>query len=267
MKRYSIFHVPVLSFFSKDLYRDVGLQWKGTGFVYLLLLLAICWIPVMIKLQRTFSNFIIKETPKIINQIPEITITNGEVSIKEPQPYYIKDPKTNEKIVIIDTTGAVTSLEDSKAIMLLTKTEVITQKSKFETRSYNLSNIKKFTLDQNKIKQWLNIIKKLLVPILFPLVILGSFAFRIIQLLIYAAIGMLFASWCKFKGTYQSLLRLAVVAVTPAIIIKTVLGMASIKLPLAGLWYFLCAMTYLFFIVKVISRVQKTQKKDIVDQA
>ena len=32
MRRYSIFHVPVMSFYSRALYRDVGLRWKGIGF-------------------------------------------------------------------------------------------------------------------------------------------------------------------------------------------------------------------------------------------
>ena len=36
MKRYSIFHPLILSFFSKSLYRDVGKHWRGTGLLYLL---------------------------------------------------------------------------------------------------------------------------------------------------------------------------------------------------------------------------------------
>jgi hypothetical protein len=266
MKQYSVFHVPVLSFFSKALYRDVGLQWKGTGFAYLLLLLAICWIPVIIKHQVIFSNFVDNEAPKIINQIPRITITNGKVSLEEPQPYYIKDPDTDEILIIIDTTGAVTSLENSKAIGLITKTKGIFKKNDFETRTFDLNNINKFIFDQNKIKRWLNTIKKILVPVFFPLAVLGSFLVRIIQLLIYAAIGMLFAYWCKLKGTYRLFLRLAAAAVTPAIIIKTILGIASIKLPLAGLWYFFCAMAYLFFCVKVIAQAQETQHVNTPDQ-
>ena len=45
MKRYSIFHPLVLSFFSKSLYRDVGKNWRGTGLLYLLLIIALLWIP------------------------------------------------------------------------------------------------------------------------------------------------------------------------------------------------------------------------------
>ncbi|TKJ38924.1 MAG: hypothetical protein CEE38_04300 [Planctomycetes bacterium B3_Pla] len=82
-KTYSIFHIPVFSFFSKELYRDVGMHWKGVNFLYLLLLLAICLLPTTIKMYIGFANFANNEAPAIIEQIPEITINNGKVSINE----------------------------------------------------------------------------------------------------------------------------------------------------------------------------------------
>jgi hypothetical protein len=45
-------------------------------------------------------------------------------------------------------------------------------------------------------------------------------------------------------------LRLAVVAVTPAILVATLLDAASINLPFGGLWYFLATMGYLAFGIK-----------------
>jgi hypothetical protein len=90
--------------------------------------------------------------------------------------------------------------------------------------------------------------------VLFPLAVLGSFAFRIVQALFYAAIGMMFSSWCKSKIPYISLIRLAVVAVTPCIIIKTVLGILQVNIPVAGLRYFLIAIGYLFFAVRTVTK-------------
>jgi hypothetical protein len=243
-----------MSFFSKDLYRDVAFQWKGTGFAYLLLLLTICWIPSIVKLHVGLANFVDNEAPKIVSQIPTISIVDGKASIQESQPYYIKDPETGEALVIIDTTGAISSLEGTKAIVLFTKTQATFKENDIETRAFSFGNIDKFTLDQEMISGWLNVARKLAVPVLFPLVVLGSFAFRIVQVLVYAAIGMLFALWCKAKMSYISLIRLAVVAVTPCIIIKTVLGALQVNIPVAGFWYFLIAIGYLFFAVRIASQ-------------
>jgi hypothetical protein len=261
MKRYSIFHIPVMSFFSKELYADIGLHWKGTCFGYLFLLLAICWIPGMFEINAAMSNFIKKEAPKIISQVPAFSIVNGEASINEPQPYYIKEPDTGKPLVIIDTTGKITSLEGSEAMGLVTKTKAVFKKSTVETRTFDFSGIKEFNLDQNRITGWLNIAKKLLIPVLYPICVLGSFVGRIIQVLIYAAIGLLFAFWCKSKLSYGGLVRSAVAAITPFIIIRTILGALQVSLPFAGLWYFLGAMAYLFFGVKAVSQEQSMMQQ------
>jgi hypothetical protein len=254
MKRYSIIHVPALSFFSKALYRDVCFHWKGTGFAYLLLLLAVCWIAPIVKLHVGLSDFVDKVAPKIVSQVPTISIINGKASIKEPQPYSIMDPETGKTLVVIDTTGSTSSLEGTKAIGLVTSTQAIFKKSKIETRTFSFNDIEQFTLDKDKITGWLDTAKTFVAAALYPLAVLGSFIVRIIQLLIYAVIGMLFASWCKGNRTYGELLRLSVVAVTPCIIVKTILGIGQIHIPYAGLWYFLGAMGFLFFGVKAASQ-------------
>ncbi|MHC4062066.1 MAG: DUF1189 domain-containing protein [Planctomycetota bacterium] len=261
MKKYSIIHVPVLSFFSGALYRDVGLLWKGTGFAYLLLLLAVCWIPAMIQIHTGFSNFITNDAPLVINQVPEITITNGEVSIEEPQPYYIKAPDSNQVLAIIDTTGTITSLEDESTMCLVTRTEVITRKSDVQTQTFDLSEVEDFVLDGDLIMGWLRTAGKFAVVIIYPFALFGSYVYRIIQALIYAAVGLLFAKLCNTTLSYTTLLRLAVVAVTPAIIISTVVGIAEVNLPpYALLFYLVVALGYLFFGVKACSEQPETQQ-------
>ena len=248
MRRYSIFHVPFLSFFSKKLYIDVGRNWKGVNFLFLLLLLTVCLIPAMIQLHRGMSNFVNNEAPAIINQIPEITITDGRVSIKEAQPYYIVDPDSNKPLAIIDTTGRIDSLKDTDALCLLTGNKVIMKKSDFENRTYDLSQVESFAINSEQITGWLQIGKKFMVAAIYPFALLGSYLYRIVQVLIYAAIGLLFASLCNTKLSYASLVRLAVVAVTPCIIVSTALGLTGTSLP--GFLYLVAALLYLFFAVK-----------------
>ena len=253
MKKYSMFQVPLLSFFSKDLYRYVCKQWKVLGFAYLLLLLAVCWIPTVVKINTLVTDVIDNDVPVIIQQIPTITIVDGKASIEESQPYYIRYPTIKSPIVVLDTTGKIISLEDTDAWALLTKTDFIIKESEVETRTLSLNEITEFTLNQEKIQVWVDTTKKFFAPTIYLSALLVSFVARIIQVLIYAVIGLLFASWCKSKRTYIELISLAIVAVTPGIIIKTILTMLSLKLPSAGLWYFLAAMGYLFFGIKAAS--------------
>lgn len=263
MKKFSIIHIPVLSFFSKELYRDVALNWKGVGAAlgYLLLLLAVCWIPTMVEVHIDFADFVDNEAPKVVEQVPEITITDGQVSIEEPQPYYIKDPDSGDVLAIIDTTATITSLEDPNAMCLLTKTNIMWRESEFEIRTIDLSEVENFVLGSKRIMSWLHTAEKFLVIIIYPFALLGSYLYRIVQALIYAAIGLLFALWCKVTLSYAALLRLAVVAVPPCVIAKTILGIAGVHLPYAALIYLVAALAYLFFGVQAVARTTGPQQE------
>ena len=247
MKRYSLIHIPAWSFFSADLYRDVCHRWKGTGLGYLLLLLAICWIAPIVHLHSQLSEFVDKQVPEVASQVPVLTFKDGKVSIDEPEPYYITLPGTNMNLVVIDTTGGITSLEEAKAFGLISETQATFRNSEVETRTVSFRDFEDFVLTQDIINGWVAAVRRFAAPICYVFAVLGSFVGRIVQVLIYAAIGMLFASWCKSRRTYLQLLRLAAVAVTPCIIIKTILHAAEVHPPSAGVWYLLCALGFLFF--------------------
>ena len=245
-----MFHVPYMSFYSGDLYWDVCHQWKGVGFLYLFLLLAVCWIPRAITFQGGVAAFVETEAPPIVTQIPQITIAAGEVSTDVNQPYTIVDPKTQKELAIIDTTGQILTLTEQEANVLVTKKELIVRRSDLDTRSLRFDPDFDFTLDQHKVTRWLDTLQRVTAVWIYPLALLGSWFFRVIQLLIYALIGLQFARILQSRRTYDSLLRLSAIAVTPPIIVQTILGVAGIQIPMPGLCYFLAAMCCLFFGIK-----------------
>jgi hypothetical protein len=254
-----MFQAPVMAFFSPGFYRDVGLHCKGTGFLYLLLLLVICWLPGFISFQLSVAGYLRNKAPALISQIPPIRIIKGEAFVDVTQPYKIIDPDSGVVLALIDTTGNTVSLEGTEARALLTRTEAIFKESDVETRSFSFKKIEHFTVDQERVTGWLTVFRRYGAVAFFALAVIGSFAFRIVQLLIYAAIGLLFAKWCKTSESYLVLLRLSVMAVTPVVIVGTVIGIAGIKIPLQDLLYFIVAMAYLFLGVKAVARKEELQ--------
>lgn len=250
MKKYSILHIPFLSFFKKDLYQDVCLNWKGVCFTYLFILLFLCWIFPSYQIHNEFSHFVKTGASDYISQIPTITIKNGEASADVEQPYQIIDPETQEILVVIDTTGTITSLSQAGARGLITKYEAIFQKSKIETRSFTFQDIEDLVFDQEMAYDGLKMIEKFIGPIIFIFALPFSFIARIILSLIYASIGLLISSIFKTNRNYSELLRLSVVAMTPTIIVSTILDGLRIYLPYSGLIYFLVTIGYLSFGIK-----------------
>src|SRR6266480_7276346 len=159
MKRYSFFHAPVLAFFSKLFYRDVGQYWRGTGLAYLLIILALLWIPTMAKAQFGIARFVNSESKKFTEQIPAITISHGKVSTNVPTPYFIKDPDDGAPLAIIDTTGKYEDLDNTDAKILLTKSKIIS-KDNMRTQTYDLSSVQSFYLDRAKVENWLAIARR-----------------------------------------------------------------------------------------------------------
>jgi len=249
-RRYTIIHPLFMSFYSKDFYRDVAQNWKNYAFLYLLFLLALCSVVKTVKIHYDLSDFLTKHAPAFISQFPAVTFSNGKASIDQDEPYFIKDPNSGEDIIIIDTTGQINSLNDTNAVMLLTETKLIIKKSDRQTQVFALSEIEDFRLDKNVVYGWLRIVQKWLAVIFFPFFVLGSFVYRLVQVLIYGIIGMLFASILKTDIEFQSLISITIMAITPVVILDTFMGPPSIS---AVLWRFVCfliSMGFLFYGIK-----------------
>ena len=250
MRRYSTFHPLYLSFFSKPLYRDVAGNWKKISFLYLLLLLAVCSIPTVFMVHAAVSDYLTREAPKIVKQVPVITISKGEASLNEEMPYVIKDPGSNASLVIIDTTGKTESLKGSDAVLLLTKTKLFFRRSPTETRVLSLSELGDLTIDQTKVYDWIDIFLDYFILVLYPFAVLFSFLFRFVEALIFGAIGLLFARNMTVPLRYPAALSLAIISMTPAIILDTLHTYADIGIPFWWLIDFLVALGYLFFAVR-----------------
>ncbi len=178
------------------------------------------------------------------------------------QPYYINDLKTGEVIAVIDTTGSINSLDGTEAMILLTRTHLMVEKNAIETRSFDLREVGDYVVDRELLSNWIEATKSYLPVVLYPFALAVSYIYRIIQMLIYAAIGLIFVSICKAELEYPQLLRLAVVAVTPSIIISTFLWVFGINLPLSGFMYFILTMVYLFLGVKATTEAGEVSVQD-----
>jgi hypothetical protein len=250
MRRYSVFHLPMLSFYSRAAYADVAHNWTGTGFGYLFLLLAFCWIPPMYKAQLGLSAFVRNDAPRFVDQLPEIRVTNGVVTCDAAQPVTIVDPDTREPVAIVDTTGSVSSLDGQKARMLVTRDRVIVRKSDVETRTFDMAQVQRFTVNAAKAREWLGLLERLLIPILYPFALAGSLLFRVLQALVGGLIAGLFAGSMQLTLRYGALLRLAIASATPGIVVGTLLSALGLHIPGWPFLAFALTMGYLFFGVR-----------------
>jgi hypothetical protein len=216
----------------------------------LLLILMFYWVPEMMNMNRNISEYIADEAPQFVDQVPVITVAKGKASIKEPVPFYIKD-KNHVPFAIIDTSGQTLSLDNTPAMILVTQDSLVVRpdKESKETRSFSLADMGDLTITPKLIYHWLEIFNNLFVVVLFPVVLLISFASHIVQAALLAFLGGSFAKHFNVLLDFRTLFRLAVVAFTPATMLESVHAALNLSYPYSSFFSFLITGGYLFYAV------------------
>ncbi|MBC8107268.1 MAG: DUF1189 family protein, partial [Anaerolineae bacterium] len=152
-------------------------------------------------------------------------------------------------LVVIDTTGTITSLKDTPAFALLTKSELHYRDNR-QIKIQDLSQIKSFDMDRQKIQRWAGTFGNWMGPGLFAVFLIFGFIYRLIQALLYALLGMAFAAMFGARLSYQQLIRLAIISVTPVMLLDTVFDVIGVSIPFFWLICFAIAMVYLAIAVQ-----------------
>jgi hypothetical protein len=226
-------------FFNAEVYRDVARNWSGIGFWYLFWLQLVTWIAVMVKLHVAMVGFVHDDFPTLVKDVPPITISNGHVSSPVGQPYVIQDPKGGKPFAVIDTTGTVNSMDDTNAMILLTDHKLWMRQDQGgnsnAVRQYDLSKVKYFYVDKARITGWMDVLGRFLAIGLLPFAFVFSLIWRVLQALIYGAINLGLGSGFRASLNYADAVRLAVLSVTPVILLDTVLWIVGVTIPFWGL--------------------------------
>ena len=246
-RKYSILHLPIMSFFSKRLYRDVGQNWKGSNLSYLFLLLAICWIPPTLTLRKDMIQSLNSNQVQLINQLPDIRISNGRVEIDQKEPYFIK--KNGKTVAIIDTTGSMNYIDDDGVMALLTEDALIVRRGNNQFNTLDLSKVSYFHINKQIANQWIQMTKNSLAPLSYGIFLLLSYIFTVLLMLLIAIVGLILSALMHSSLKFSGVLRIAAAAATPSIILVTVSVALGRTIP--GLVYI--AVTLLYLLAGIIS--------------
>ena len=163
----------------------------------------------MFHLHNDVKHYFANSGGEIVKQIPAITIKEGELSVNTSVPHFIRNPKTGSIIAIIDTSGQFSNLKNTNAKILLTSDKIYVRKNTNETRIYNIGKKAEIHITQTNLQSWVGQIKKWLAILLYPFAVLGSFIYRMFQVIIYAAtLVFVFNYFSTTKLDYQTILCL-----------------------------------------------------------
>ncbi|MBY0549028.1 MAG: DUF1189 domain-containing protein [Candidatus Obscuribacterales bacterium] len=250
MKEVRMYQAPFMSFFSGDLYRDVARKWTGIGFGYLTVVTLVCVAFSSIGLTIAINN----KAEELLAKLPAITFSKDhKLSIDKPVPHVVQlDIPGEQNKLVFDTSGKMTSLEDAPgAIALVTADELIlTDRATEENRASwkSLNADESWSLNRSNITK----VKTVLGQVIWGLmVVAGLFSLfgHYFLALLYGAIGLIMSNVTGAKLGFGAAVRLAVVAMTPGMIISMGLWVIG-QTALTGLWGWLSVpvtLGYLYF--------------------
>ena len=238
--QYSIFQAPMYSFFNKDFYRSVGLKSSGTGFLYLFVLFIGCWSAIIISM---YIHLIMladnTEVVAFVDKLPNMTFKDGKMSMDKDSPYVVE---IGDKKIIFDTSGKVKSMNDlEEGSALLTSDAIMfdTQKEPMQFEKF----VKDYQLDHNQVKAGLKNICGY-ISLLGLALGLPVFFGHLFLALTYGVVGLVMD---RRKLGFEAALRMAICAMTPGILISSLLSVCWINIPLLGLVTVPVTLGYLFF--------------------
>lgn len=223
------------AFYSKNLYVDVGKRWHGLGLRYLLMILAICSLPLGVKLSFFLNQSLENQILEPLKQLPTLYIQNGIVYFDKPMPYFIKDNE-GKIVLIVDTTGQINRIDSTypDVNVLLTKDSVSYRIPTPEIFNFNLQSQSQNTVTEQHFDKDVNLVfngKKIVSDntvwalkvisqlLVYPMLVVTLYSLLVVFFLSLALLGQVFSRiFFSFKIYYACASRLLIVSSTPMLL-------------------------------------------------
>jgi hypothetical protein len=246
---FPFWQAPYLAWFSRPFYQDVAQRWRGLALTYLLVLIAVAWLPNALRLNGWTENFRTQDLPPILEQVPRLEIAGGEIQADVTMPYRIIDPKSNETLVVIDKNASGDDFDRLNTLVLITKGQIISNRNGFN-RSFDLADLEGVTVDKESLGRWIDGGISWIRTLAYPLLVINSWGYRFMQALMFGVIGLIIANSVHAKLPYAAVVRLSVIALTPVIILRTLFDFFGVSVPFWWLLAFASTIIYLYQAIK-----------------
>ncbi|MCB9765820.1 MAG: DUF1189 family protein [Alphaproteobacteria bacterium] len=250
--RYGMLHALVLApLFHRGLYQDVGQRWRGWGFIYLHVLVAVIWLPIAGVYQWRLHRAVEDTWRAGLEDFPALHIYQGRLRTDVEVPYTWNDPESGEPFLLVDTSGTITSLDGRPERMLFTRDTLFIDQGDIPARTYAIKRFPALYVDGDTVLDWLEQARLWFFVIFYPLAFVVSVTWRCCQALVYGGIGLWVARMRGLPLKYGAATRLAAVAITPVMALDLVLTLVGWTPPFWWPICFLLAMGALGYAIAV----------------
>lgn len=221
------------AFYSKEPYQRNGIR-PGNAFLLLLAVCAILSIPGFIQLALFMNEYKRDYVDPVIYRLPVMEVIQGEVSAPVNQPFrlYMEE----DLLFLLDTQGEIKSLDESGAWAYMGRDHFAMYESEMrdQIRRFDFEGVDYLMFDPLSLKLWVDRFYPFLFPLIFIFSLAGLYLYRLVQILILAAVATIVLNLLKRPVRFDLLLPLAVLALIPSLTLETLMNLGGVYLPGRG---------------------------------
>jgi len=231
------------AFYSKAPYQRNGSK-PGSAFLLLLTICALLYVPGFIHLILLMNQFKRDYVDPAIYKLPVMEVLQGEVSSPVSQPFrlYVED----ELLFLLDTTGEVESLAQSEAWAYMGVDHFAMYESERggQIRRFDFQGVEYMMFDPLGLKRWVDRFYPFLLPAIYLFSVAGIYIYRLLQILLYAAVAGGVLNLLKRPVRFDLLLPIAVLAIIPSLSVENLMNLLGIYFPGRGWLLFFLSLGY-----------------------
>ena len=228
-------------------YKEVASQKVSKSIGYFFLFIFLITLVLSMKRSTALIQGMDEVSKELRDRLPEIRIEDGTVSTDAQEPFIIEE---KDFIFIIDTTEKITTVDPSyKQGILLTRNKLIHRQSEIETREYDLSKIKSFTVNREAMERWRKASSRFAFPFLVAILFPYYIVVKLIHILLFSLVALIVNAVTKANLKYENLFNISLFALTPPVLLATIFTLVGFRIPFFGLLY---VAIYIFFLIRGI---------------
>lgn len=237
-QQYSVWQTPIAAFYNKSFYVNAANNWPGSGALYMFVMCLIATVvavaPVAVFCYNAVTD---KSLPQFLQQLPRVTLQDGQVSIDKPSPYQIKDQQGTVVAEFRCDQSGEPKLSSSgpNPPIIVTRDKIFIAEGTSghsEGQTHSFSDFKaNVSFDGNDLYRLIQQIMIWVPVALFLFWSIGNYLGHLFQMLVFGGFAQLLCSGKSHAISFGAGMRLASIAMTPSIVISIALGLIEILAP------------------------------------
>ena len=161
--------------------------------------------------------------------VPHMQVSDGRIRIEADQPLILTYSGRRPVTLIFDTTESRPNLARFSEPLLVFTRDALVLRQNQTLETYPWRDFGSFEVTPEQIRNWLEIMKWVYFPIAYSLILIFTFAFKLVLALLFTLLAILVTSRYQVRFPFPAYLAIAVYSLTPAVAIETAVTLTGLS--------------------------------------